>query len=333
VVWASLLLRPYIEGTRFTVRTDHAALKWMLHMDEAHGRLARSRLRLAEFDYLVQTRPGASHHAADTMSRISTPAVEDGAIPDAVPCLALPNSLPAWQLPPQTKGGLLSPLTLAELLEGQAEDGRCKEVRAVMDSNEKSRFREDPNGLSVRTAPLDGATQVYLPTRMRYGAMIREHYPPPAGRPGENEMYTSMRRWFYWKSMVLDVYAFVANCTQCARNSVGKRRKSNYLKTFPPTMPLTDLCMDLLGPLPRTAAGNEHLLVIVDRFYKMTRAIPLKRIDAETIAAAFLDYWVAAYGPPATLLSDNGPQLHSTFFQGVCSLLGISNRYSKTYHP
>jgi len=90
--------------------------------------------------------------------------------------------------------------------------------------------------------------------------------------------------------------------------------------------------MDLLGPLPRTAAGNEHLLVIVDRFSKMTRASPLERIDAESIAAAFLDYWVAAYGPPATALSDNGPQFMSTFFQGVCSLLGISNRYSTTYH-
>jgi len=50
VVWASLLLRPHIVGTRFTVRTDHAALKWMLHMDGAHGRFARWGLRLAEFD-------------------------------------------------------------------------------------------------------------------------------------------------------------------------------------------------------------------------------------------------------------------------------------------
>jgi len=38
VVWASLLLPPHIVGTRFTVRTDHAALKWMRHMDGAHGR-------------------------------------------------------------------------------------------------------------------------------------------------------------------------------------------------------------------------------------------------------------------------------------------------------
>jgi len=160
VVWASLLLRPYIEGTRFTVRTDHAALKWMLHMDGDHGRLARWRLRLAALDYVVQTRPGASHHAADTMSRISTPAVDDGAIPDAVPCLALPNSSAAWQLPPQTKGELLSPLMLVELLEIQAEDGRCKEFRAAMDCSYKSRFHEYPNGLLVRTAPLDGAAQV-----------------------------------------------------------------------------------------------------------------------------------------------------------------------------
>jgi len=314
VVWASLLLRPYIEGTRFTVRTDHAALKWMLHMDGAHGRLARWRLRSSEFDYVVQTRPGTSHHAADTMSRISTPAVDNGAIPDAVPCLALPKSSAAWQFPPQTKGGLLSPLTLAELLEGQAEDERCKEVRAAMDSSDKSRFREDPNGLLVRMAPLDGATQVYVPTHMRYGVMMREHYDPHAGHPGANNMYTSMQRWCYWESMVVDVCAFVANFTQCARNRVGKRRKTNYLRTFPPTEPLTDLCMDLFGPLPRTAAGNEDMLVIVNRFSKITRAIPLERIDAETIAAAFSDYWVAAYGPPATVLSENGPQFRSTFF-------------------
>jgi len=91
--------------------------------------------------------------------------------------------------------------------------------------------------------------------------------------------------------------------------------------------------MDLLGPLPRTATGNEHLLVIVGRFSKMTRAIFLQQIDAETIAAAFLANWVAAYGPPATVVSDNGRQVRSTFFQRVCSLLGISNRYSTTYHP
>ena len=137
-----------------------------------------------------------------------------------------------------------------------------------------------------------------------------------------------MRRWFYWESMVVDVYAFVGNCIECARNRAGKRRRTNYLKKFPPTEPLTDVCMDLLGPLPRTDVGNEYLLVLVDRFSKLTRAVPLQRTDADTVSAAFLDFWVAAYGPPDTVLTDNGPQFRATFFQGVCSFLGVTNRYS-----
>jgi len=71
-----------------------------------------------------------------------------------------------------------------------------QEVRAAMDGNNKSRFREEPNGLSVRTAPLDGAAQVFVPTHLRYGVMTREHSLPKAGHPEANKMYTSMRRWF-----------------------------------------------------------------------------------------------------------------------------------------
>jgi len=34
-----------------------------------------------------------------------------------------------------------------------------------------------------------------------------EHAPAHAGHPGANMMYVSMRRFFYWESMVADVYA------------------------------------------------------------------------------------------------------------------------------
>jgi len=39
------------------------------------------------------------------------------------------------------------------------------------------------------------------------------------------------------------------------------------------------------------------------------------------------------YGPPDTVLTDNRLQFASLFFQGVCSLMGIQNLYTSTYHP
>lgn len=41
VLWAILPLRPYLEQSRYTVRTDHQALKQLLTMTEAYDKLDR----------------------------------------------------------------------------------------------------------------------------------------------------------------------------------------------------------------------------------------------------------------------------------------------------
>jgi len=104
------------------------------------------------------------------------------------------------------------------------------------------------------------------------------------------------------------------------------------MKTFPLTELLTDRSMYLLEPLSETEAGNEHPFVVVDRLSKLTRVIPLQRADAESISAAFFDHWGAANGPTTTVLTDSGPQFRSAFLQGVCSLLGVTNRYYTMHH-
>jgi hypothetical protein len=65
IVWAVMQLRPYLEGNYFVIQTDHNSLRWVLNLSDAHGRLARWRLRLLEFDFEVQYAPGKEHHGAD----------------------------------------------------------------------------------------------------------------------------------------------------------------------------------------------------------------------------------------------------------------------------
>jgi RNase H-like domain found in reverse transcriptase len=54
IVWAVTHLRPYMEGNSFTVQMDHHALRWVMNLSNAQGRLSRWRLRLAEIDFKVE---------------------------------------------------------------------------------------------------------------------------------------------------------------------------------------------------------------------------------------------------------------------------------------
>ena len=122
-------------------------------------------------------------------------------------------------------------------------------------------------------------------------------------------------------------------CDVCARNRIAEKRKTNPLKLFPAKGPLESVAMDILGPLPRTKHGNRFLLVIADRYSKVTKTVPLRTVTALSVSRAFCDHWAYVYGPPVSLLTDNGPQFTAKFFQAVCAELGIQKVFTTAYHP
>ena len=86
VVWAVMTLRPYIEGQKFVVRTDHDALRWLLTLNDPSGRLMCWRLRLSEFDFEIQYPPGRVHQVPDALSRLLTPGgSDDRPVDDDIP--------------------------------------------------------------------------------------------------------------------------------------------------------------------------------------------------------------------------------------------------------
>ena len=154
-----------------------------------------------------------------------------------------------------------------------------------------------------------------------------------SGHPGGQKLYEKLRREFYWPSMAVEAYSTVRNCVECAKNRITLRKHASHLKLFPAQAPLEYVAIDILGPLLTSRRKNRYLLVIVDRFSKLVRTVPMRNETAATVARAFVTHWVFAYGPPLDLLSDNGPQFASRLFQETCTLLGIKNVFTTTYHP
>ena len=65
--------RYYLLGRRFTVRSDHQALKWIFSLREPKGRIARWLEIMSAYDFSVKYREGKRHGNADGLSRCPNP--------------------------------------------------------------------------------------------------------------------------------------------------------------------------------------------------------------------------------------------------------------------
>ncbi len=72
---------------------------------------------------------------------------------------------------------------------------------------------------------------------------------------------------------------------------------------------------------------------MVDRFSKLYRFLAMRSTTAEKLAKAFCNEWVFVYGPPKTLLTDNGPQLTAKLFLETRRVLGVRNVFTSSYYP
>jgi transposase InsO family protein len=362
VVWALQTLRPYLAFEKFTVYTDHAALRWLLNIAEPSGRLARWRLRLSEFDFDIQYKKGRVNTQADALSRLRTDA-ETAFDPeaDAVP-VYLAEAIRAVEEDETTgndtrpsaeveflseewaehdamlvnenasaKPVQVTPITWHELLTEQLSDDFCSRIRSRVNAGERIPFNEDGRGYLVRT--VCNPPQLVLPQSLRARLLHAAHHGRLAGHPGGRKLYYVLRRHFYWPSMALDAYNVVKNCVTCARNRIKLRRHASPLKLFPARAPLEYVAIDILGELVKTPRGNRYLLVMTDRYSKLTKTVPLRRITTNVIAHAFITHWVLNYGPPTYVLSDNGKQFTAKFFMDVCRIVGTKNYFTTTYHP
>ena len=69
ITWAVKHYRPYLFGKRFLIYSDHKPLKYLMSVKDPSSRLLRFRLKLDEYDYTIEYKPGRINTNADALSR------------------------------------------------------------------------------------------------------------------------------------------------------------------------------------------------------------------------------------------------------------------------
>ena len=74
--------------------------------------------------------------------------------------------------------------------------------------------------------------------------------------------------------------------------------------------------MDFITDLPKNRNGHSSILVVVDRFTKMVKLIPLsKNTMAPVIAQIFFEHVVRYHGIPQSIVSDRDPRFTAHFWR------------------
>lgn len=309
VLFAVEKLRQYLEGSHFTVITDHYSLKWLYSIKDPVGRIARWAVRLQQYDFDIVHRKGRDHVVPDALSR-AVPAVNIVETEDSQPY----SSRDEWyhKMCNQVKDNPLKyPLW-------RFEEGKLyKRVQ--------QRYSELKNTEWLET----------LPKEQRKEVIVKNHDPPTCGHLGISKTVARITEKYYWPKLKVDVAKYINNCAVCLRTKPEQKKPSGLMLSQTPTVsrPWQLVSADIVGPLPRSTSGNSYIFSVSDCFSKYVLLFPLRTATATKIVKILEDQIILVYGAPNKIITDNGAQFRSNLFRDTLRKYDIKTSYTANYHP
>lgn len=168
----------------------------------------------------------------------------------------------------------------------------------------------------------------FLPKAYRYMAFKAQHGLCHPGIRATRKQITSK---FFWPAMNKDVTSWAKSCISCQRAKVH-RHVVTPLTEFPPSQRFEHIHVDIVGPL-RLSKDYRYCVTIIDRLTKWPEAVPVQEITAEVVAKAIYENWIARFGCPLRISTDQGRQFESALFNALMKRFGITRIRTTAFHP
>ncbi|GKE39112.1 putative reverse transcriptase domain-containing protein, partial [Tanacetum coccineum] len=165
-------------------------------------------------------------------------------------------------------------------------------LSAQLEARKEENFiNDDLHGMINKLEPRTDGTlcltnQSWIPCfgDLRALIMHESHKSKYSIHPGSDKMYQDMKKLYWWPNMKVKISTYVSKCLTCAKVKVEYQKPSSLLvQPEIPQWKWENITMDLMAKLPKTAAGQDTIWVIVDRLTKKSLNKALgTRLDMST---------------------------------------------------
>jgi hypothetical protein len=161
------------------------------------------------------------------------------------------------------------------------------------------------------------------------------HDIPIAGHLGFQKTYIAIKRHYYWQGMKSDIKNYVERCLKCQVSKIEQVKNLGLLQPLGiPNLKFESISMDFIVGLPKTQAGYDSILVVVDRLTKIAHFIPMvSTVTASGVAELFMRNVLKFHGMPSEIISDRDRKFVSEFWTTLFKMCGTKIKMSTAYHP
>jgi len=303
----------YLYGKRFTLRTDHKAVTFMLKTKKPITSQFQTWINLlSSYDINMVYRKGSNHANADMLSR--------NTCGTCTQCLMEHEDAKEEKM----KTRRINMVDNDDESRWQVGSAEIKQITDEINRGDTWEFMLDNNVVKTNEA------KIWIPTDKRQEMIKTIHN--MLSHAGAEKIMRYIRTNYDMRNMAEIVKEAIRQCEPCQRVKVVTTATKEETIKLTAREPFEKIYIDICGPLQETFRKKKYIMAMIDQFSRYIILTPIARQDEKTITETILNKWILKFGAPKEIHMDCGKSFESKAMSDLAKGMKIKLFFSSPYH-